>query len=108
MMILSFNIYDPNKTHIFGFRKWELQVLENLMYAAPAIRSVFMTMVLISQIDVALFGVFVKEATSIITIRTLLNEKKHLRLPTKRNSKNLSDSFSDSSFFYKYTKTAKV
>jgi hypothetical protein len=75
MPILSFNIYDPHRNHITGFTKFDLQVLANLMYAASAIRSVFMTMMLISQIDVALFGVFVKEATSIITIRALLNEK---------------------------------
>lgn len=75
MPILAFNIYNPHHTHIVEFGKLELQILANIMYFISAIRSVFMTMMMISQIDVALFGVIIKEMTSIVTIRMLLNEK---------------------------------
>lgn len=75
MPILQFNIYNPHHVHIVDFGKCELQVLANIMYFISTIHSVFMTMMMISQLDVALFGVIVKELTSVATIRILLNEK---------------------------------
>ena len=74
--IIGFNIYNPDKKIITEFTKLELQVYGNSMYLIDNIRYVFMLMITISQIDVALWGVFVSEFTSVFMIRYLLNEKK--------------------------------
>ena len=77
--IIGFNIYNPDKKVITDFTKLELQFYGNSMYLIDAIKGVLLIMVNISQIDVALWGVFVSESASIVTIRMLLNEKQFLR-----------------------------
>ena len=74
--ILGFNIYNPDKKRIKEFTKIELQFYGNSMYFIDAIRSVFLILVNISQIDIALWGVISSQIASIWTIRMLLNEKK--------------------------------
>ena len=73
--IIGSNIYNPDKKVITEFNKNELQFYGNSMYLIDAIKSVLLILVNISQIDIALWGVFVSESASIITIRMLLNEK---------------------------------
>ena len=73
--IIGFNIYNPDKKIITEFTKNELQFYGNSMYLINAIKAVLLIMVNISQIDIALWGVFVSETTSLFTIRMLLNEK---------------------------------
>ena len=73
--IIGFNIYNPDKKVITEFTKNELQFYGNSMYLINAIKAVLLIMVNISQIDIALWGVFVSETTSLFTIRMLLNEK---------------------------------
>jgi len=73
--IIGFNIYNPDKKTITEFTKNELQFYGNSMYLINAIKAVLLIMVNISQIDIALWGVFVSETTSLFTIRMLLNEK---------------------------------
>lgn len=75
MPVLGFNIYNPDKTHITDFSKGELNFYANAMYFTSAVRGVLMTVVAISQIDIAIFSVFVREFTTIFTVRALLNEK---------------------------------
>ncbi len=75
MPILGFNVYNPDKKHITDFTKLELQVYANLMFFISSVRQVFMIIVTITQVDIALYSVVVKEAASIVTIRMLLNEK---------------------------------
>jgi hypothetical protein len=75
MPILQFNIYNPDKKKITEFTKIELQVYGNSMYLVSSLRSVFLTMVTIAQVDIAVWGVIISEAASMITIRMLLNEK---------------------------------
>ena len=45
------------------------------MYLFDAVRTVFMTMVAITQIDIAMWGALAGEITSIFTIRRLLRAK---------------------------------
>ena len=73
--IIGFNIYNPDKKVITDFTKLELQFYGNSMYLIDAVKAGLLIMVNISQIDVALWGVFVSETASIVTIRMLLNEK---------------------------------
>jgi hypothetical protein len=75
MPVLGFTIYNPKQTHITEFTKNELQLYANVMFIISALRKVFMIMISITQIDIALFSVIVKELTSVFTIRMLLNEK---------------------------------
>ena len=86
--IIGFNIYNPDKKTITEFTKLELQVYGNSMYLIDNIRYVFMLMITISQIDVALWGVFVSEFTSVFMIRYLLNEKKFSKNSTNSISLN--------------------
>jgi hypothetical protein len=73
--ILGFSIYNPDKKHITDFTKFELQLYANIMFLIGAIRRVFMVIISITQIDIALYSIFIKELTSVVTIRFLLNEK---------------------------------
>jgi len=73
--IIGFRIYDPDKKVIDDFTRMELQVYGNLMYLFDSVRQVFMTMLAITQIDVALWGTLSAEITSIFTIRKLLKAK---------------------------------
>jgi hypothetical protein len=76
MPILGFSVYNPDKKIITEFTKNELQFYANTMFIISGLRSIFLTMIYISQIDIALWNLIVSEATSLITIRILLNEKK--------------------------------
>lgn len=73
--ILGFSVYNPDKKHITEFTKLELQLYANLMFSISSIRNVFMMIITITQIDIAIYSVIVKEVASIFTIRSLLNEK---------------------------------
>lgn len=75
MPILGFNIYNPDKKEITEFTKNELQFYGNAMYLINAVKAILLILVNISQIDIALWGVFISEAASLFTIRMLLNEK---------------------------------
>lgn len=83
--ILGFNIYNPDKKVITEFTKNQLQIYGNLMYFIDSVRGVFLILITISQIDVALFGVFVSEVTGIYTVRMLLNEKEFIPIDDKKN-----------------------
>lgn len=74
--VLAFRIFDPDKKVIDDFTRTELQVYGNLMYLFDSVRGVFMTMMAITQIDIALWGTIAGEITSIFTIRRLLLAKK--------------------------------
>ena len=73
--IITFNIYNPDKTHINDFTKNELQIYSNTLYLIDNLRHVFTLMITITQIDLALYSVIVGEITSVFMIRMLLNEK---------------------------------
>jgi hypothetical protein len=75
MPILGFSIYNPDKRHIPEFTKIELQFYANSMFLVSALRSVALTVVTISQIDLAVWAVIVSQGASVLTIRALLNEK---------------------------------
>ena len=74
--IIGFRIYDPDKTVIDDFTRYELQLYGNLMYLFDSVRSVFMTLMSITQIDIALWGTIAAEVTSVFTIHRLLKAKK--------------------------------
>jgi hypothetical protein len=77
--ILSFNVYNPDKKIITEFTKNELQFYTNSMYFISALRSVLITVMSVTQIDLALINVIVSEITTLFTIRMLLNEKKFIK-----------------------------
>lgn len=75
MPILGFNVYNPDKKEITEFGKMELQVMANAMFMISSIRSMFMILISISQIDIALCDVLIQEFVSFFTIRMILNGK---------------------------------
>ena len=75
MPILGFNVYNPDKVTITDFTKRELWFFANSMFLVSAINSVFVTMVAISQIDLALWSVCISEITCIFTVGKLLSDK---------------------------------
>lgn len=86
--ILGFNIYNPDKKVITEFTKNQLQIYGNLMYFIDSVRGVFTILITISQVDVALFGVFVSEITGIYTVRMLLDEKEFIKNYEKVSMEN--------------------
>jgi hypothetical protein len=75
MPIINFNIYNPDKKVITEFTKFELQLYGNSMYALTSIRGVFITLISITQFDIALWSLLIGETSALFTIRALLNEK---------------------------------
>lgn len=73
--ILGFNIYNPDKKVITEFTKCELQLYGNAMFALSGVRGIFITLITITQFDIALWSLLVSECASLFTIRALLNEK---------------------------------
>jgi len=78
--ILSFRIYNPDKKEIDDFSKCELQFYGNYLYLIDSLRYIFTLMIVITQIDLALFGVMIDQITTVFTIRYLLNEKKFINM----------------------------
>ena len=77
--ILSFNVYNPDKKIITEFTKMELQFYANSMYFVTALRGVLITVMMVTQFDLAFINVIVSEFTTLFTIRMLLNEKKFIK-----------------------------
>ena len=88
MPVLGFTIYNPDKKYIVDFTKNELQFYANSMYMISSIRDVFMTLISISQIDIAIYNCFISELTGVFTVRFLLNEKEF----TKEDKKDIMES----------------
>lgn len=76
MPFVTFRIYDPKVKVITDVGPIELQILANGMYGCSSIKNVFYTLCYVSQIDFALIRMITAELTSIITIRSLIKEKK--------------------------------
>lgn len=74
--ILGFRVYNPDCKVITDFTKNELNFLTNAMWFVNSFRAVLMTVVSITQIDLAFAGMIISEIVSIFTVRILLNEKK--------------------------------
>lgn len=73
--VLGFNIYNPDKKHIVDFTKFELQFYAQSFWLINSIKSAFLLIISISQIDLAVAKVVYMEMAGIYTIRTLINEK---------------------------------
>ena len=69
------NKHQACRTEVNEFTKNELNFLSNAMFMISAIRELFNTVISITQLDLALVIVIVKELASIVIIRLLLNEK---------------------------------
>ena len=86
--ILGFSIYNPDKKIITEFTKNELQILANLMWLINNLLRGLFVMITISQIDIAILKILYSEATSIFTIRLLLNDKKFISEKSNKNDDN--------------------
>ena len=75
MPVLNFTIYNPDKHYVNEFTKSQLQVCANLTYFVSSIKRVLLTVVHVTQFDLALIHVIVTETATVFTIRHLLNEK---------------------------------
>lgn len=73
--ILNFSVYNPDCTEITEFGKNELQLYAHAIYTVEGLKWVLQMVINISQFDVALAGVIIKNVVSIYTIRILLNKK---------------------------------
>lgn len=76
MPVVSFCVYDPDKLDIHGIRKSEVHALANTAYLSSSVRSVFMTVVSVTQVDVALAACVASELVSVYTIGKLLAPKR--------------------------------
>ena len=74
--ILGFTVYNPDKRHISEFGKRELYFYANSMFLVTEVRRVFLTLVAISQIDIALWQVVASQSGVAIAIAYLLSTKR--------------------------------
>lgn len=74
--ILAFTIYNPDKQLIKEFTKSELRFYSSSLFLVNNLRYIFEIMLTISQIDIAIFSVFIEQLTGVYTINMLLKEKK--------------------------------
>lgn len=76
--VLSFYPYNPDKKVISDFTKNELNIYTNAMFFITDMRYIFSTMILVSQIDIAIWQVVIQQIVCIFTVRILLNEKEFI------------------------------
>jgi len=76
MPVLQFSIYNPDKKIISEFTKNELNFFGNAMFLVSNLRNLLMTVVAVTQIDIAVWALLCSEITTFGTVRMLLNEKK--------------------------------
>jgi hypothetical protein len=74
--ILVFNVYNPDKKVITEFTRCQLLFYANSMFFIGNTRRVFTIMITITQIDIALFSIFVEQLVSICTVCFLVSEKR--------------------------------
>lgn len=75
MPVLQFSIYNPDKKIITEFTKNELNFYGNAMFLVSNLRNLLMTVVAVTQIDIAVWALLCSEITTFATVRMLLNEK---------------------------------
>lgn len=73
---LGFSIYNPTQVDVYGFSKLELQLLANGMFTVNALGYIFKTLIIVTRMDLAIISTLAAEATSVFTIRYLLNQKR--------------------------------
>jgi hypothetical protein len=76
--ILTFNIYNPDKKIITEFTRSELRLYSTSSFLVNNLRYIFQIMITISQIDIAIFSVFIEQIVGIYTINSLLRTKQFL------------------------------
>jgi hypothetical protein len=74
--IINFVVYDKSVNLVVGMSKNYLHLLTNIQYLFFNTRTVIMTVIAVTQVDIALIGVLASEFASIFCIRWLLNRKK--------------------------------
>jgi hypothetical protein len=77
--VLGFNIYNPDKKIISEFTKFQLYYYANFMYFVTNLRTIFNILISITQIDIALYSVFVEQLISSFTIYYLISEKTFIK-----------------------------
>lgn len=78
--VLVFNVYNPDKTVITEFSRWQLLFYANAMFLVSNTRRVFEVMVTVTQFDIALFSILVEQLASMGTVWFLVREKRFDRL----------------------------
>jgi hypothetical protein len=73
--ILQFSIYNPDKKIITEFTYAELQFYSNMLYLLTNLRRLLLTLISISQIDLALWSILTGQLSSAYIVYTLLREK---------------------------------
>ncbi len=74
--VLNFIVYNPDKECIPEFGKNELLWCTVGMFAMRDIRRVITVLLSISQIDIALFSIFISKAVTVLTVNHLLEKKR--------------------------------
>lgn len=75
MPVLNFSIYNPEKKYIYDLSKNELQFFGNSIYLVTNLRRLLLTLISISQIDIAIWSIISSQISSAYVIYHLLNEK---------------------------------
>lgn len=92
LLILTFNIYNPDKHIITDFTKNELPIYRNLMFLINNLRNFLQVL-----ITFTLFLVIIQQTTAILTIRFLLNEKKYSNNENNNKYKSISQNYKSES-----------
>lgn len=73
--LFEFTIYNPDKKRIEGISRFSLISVASIVYLLTNVKSVFTTLVVISQIDVALFNVLTNEIAQFYFTVKLVKDK---------------------------------
>ncbi len=73
--ILNFSIYNPDKKIIVDLSKHELIMFGNTIYLVTNLRRLVLTLISVSQLDLAMWSILSSQIISAYVINRLLNEK---------------------------------
>ena len=73
--IIQFSTYNPYKTNIIDFSKFELEVYSNLIFFIQSSKKLVLVLTTLSQIDIAFISLLSCQLSGFIAIRYLLDNK---------------------------------
>lgn len=73
--IITFSTYNPYHTQIVDFKRYELESYSNIVFFIQSSKRIIFIASVISQIDIALIGLFTSQISAFLAIRWLLSHK---------------------------------
>ena len=77
--IITFSTYNPYKTEITDFTRFELESFSNIIFFILTSKKLLQIAITLSQIDIAFISLISSQLSAYVTIKYLLDQKEFVR-----------------------------